>query len=87
MNPIELLAPICPAPEIVLLTLVNVSAPLLAAPKMRLLGLSLKITLPPPVNVVPSAMRKSVKFGPALSEIVPVLLIMPFKKVVLALVT
>src|SRR5438105_3358604 len=87
MNSIELLAPICPAPEIVLLTLVNVSAPLLVAPKMRLLGLSLKITLPPPVSIVPSAMRKSVKFAPALIKIVPVLLIVPFRNVPLLLVT
>src|SRR6202043_1805539 len=72
INSIELLYPICPAPEIVLLTLVSVSAPLLTAPQMRLLGLSPKITLPPPVSIVPSAMRKSLaKPPPALSEIVP----------------
>src|SRR5438477_2128778 len=85
MNSIELATPNCPAPEIVLLTLVSVSALLLVAPQMRLLGLSLKIKLPPPVNVVPSAMRKSVLFPPALSKIVPVLLIVPLRFVLVLL--
>src|SRR5205807_10428082 len=52
---------------------------------MRLKGLSLKTTLPPPVNVVPSAMRKSVKFPVELTKIVPLFVIVPLRFVVVLL--
>src|SRR5438552_3690992 len=80
------LIPICPAPEIVLLTLVSVSVPGTDPDALQMWLLRpLKMMLPPPVTIVPSEMRKSVLFAPALSEIVPVLIIVPFRKVVLLL--
>jgi hypothetical protein len=49
-----------PAPWMVLFRLVSTSAPLLAWPEIRLLLLLLSDSVPPPVRVVPSAIRRSV---------------------------
>ncbi len=74
-------APIWPAPEMVLSTLVSTSRPVLAAPQMRLLPLLLRAIAPPPVSWVPPATRRSVRLPPELTAIVPVLLIVPDRNV------
>src|ERR1019366_10749510 len=56
-----------PEPWIVLLRLVTTSIPLLRTPKTWLLLLSLSVTVPPPVSVGPSAVRKSVVLPAELS--------------------
>ena len=83
MNSIELLAPICPAPWIVLSRLVSVSTPLFTLPKMRLalLETSLRVIVPPPLSVVPSAIRRSALLPALASWIVPVLAIVPIRTV------